>query len=291
MVILVVKRNELSFRIETRLEESVDDVIKLISDISNFLIRLQRILDLFPDLVKYGPLRPEEYRGLTSEEVIDGKVIEREILQCAPHNPNYVYSPDPSGYRCGKAALPCLQEKMNIFVDEVKNFLSKTSLAKRIITLGDLDKFLSTFKGFVNITYPDGLPPYDQLHGMLFEGVIDTTSSVKDLVDGSTCMLWFSSKKIERGQTLQYYFPKTRCYSEKSTLNVQITNPTTHPPAYEPQMWEENQKALMAYAFKKKKEDEKAEKVDDDSYLNSQWANPNSLKNKLSGLGGGISFK
>lgn len=292
MVIFAVKKNELEFRVQTSLEESVDFVIKMISNLSNSLIKLQRVLDLFPDLVKYGPLRPEEYRGLTSEELIDAKVIEQEKSQCAPNNPCYMYNPDPSGYRCGKAPLPDLQQKMNSFVDEVKNFLSKPNLSTKIITVEDLNSYFSKFNGYVKIAYPGGLPPYDQLHGILFAGGdIDTTPSAKEIVDESTAMLWFSGKKIERGQTLAQNFPKTRGFSEKSTLKVQLTHPTAHPPARETAISDDEKKAMMAYYYKKQREAEEASKDPDDSYLTKDWANPHSLKNKLTGGGGSVAFK
>ena len=48
---------------------------------------------------------------------------------------------------------------------------------------------------------------------------------------------------------------------------------------------------MLAYYYKKQEDQKVLDKDEDDSYLNSEWANPNQLKNQLIGGGKGVSFK
>jgi len=48
---------------------------------------------------------------------------------------------------------------------------------------------------------------------------------------------------------------------------------------------------MLAYYYKKQEETKQLEKDEDDAYMNSEWANPNNLKNSLQGTGNKLGFK
>lgn len=56
------------------------------------------------------------------------------------------------------------------------------------------------------------------------------------------------------------------------------------PPGREPVMSEEDRKQLMLMAYRKQEELKKLERDDEDSYLNSEWADNAILKKSCQGL-------
>ena len=56
-------------------------------------------------------------------------------------------------------------------------------------------------------------------------------------------------------------------------------------PAREPVVSEDEQKAMIAFYHKKEQEMQKMSLEDEDSYMNSAWANPKALKNSFTGIG------
>lgn len=55
-------------------------------------------------------------------------------------------------------------------------------------------------------------------------------------------------------------------------------------PSREPVVNEEEQKKMMAYYYKKQEEMKKLAESEDDSYLNSEWADNNQLRRQFQGL-------
>lgn len=62
-------------------------------------------------------------------------------------------------------------------------------------------------------------------------------------------------------------------------------------PVREPAVDEETQKRMIAFYHKKQQEQKELEENNEDAYLNSQWANPQNLKNQLIGGPSNISWK
>lgn len=56
------------------------------------------------------------------------------------------------------------------------------------------------------------------------------------------------------------------------------------PPGREPVMSEEQRKQFMLHAYRRQEELKKLDADDDDSYLNSQWADSGNLKRAFHGL-------
>lgn len=56
------------------------------------------------------------------------------------------------------------------------------------------------------------------------------------------------------------------------------------PPGREPVMTEEERKLLMLHAYRKQEEFKRLEADDDDSYLNSEWADGENVKRACHGI-------
>eukprot|EP00770_Monocercomonoides_exilis_P000672 MONOS_663.1-p1 / transcript=MONOS_663.1 / gene=MONOS_663 / organism=Monocercomonoides_exilis_PA203 / gene_product=Putative / transcript_product=Putative / location=Mono_scaffold00011:77887-78957(-) / protein_length=230 / sequence_SO=supercontig / SO=protein_coding / is_pseudo=false len=220
-------------------------------------------------------------KGLT--ESCPSEVIEEEKKLCSPSDPNYIYHPDPNGYRNGQTCTPAGQEVLEKSLHEIQTLLNKETLPKTPITFERLKEAEHVIKGSVMIAYPRGLPSYDPLKAMI-DCTEDETESQngKEVVDPSTAMLWFATRRLERGQTLKTAF-SSACANERSKITVKLTKPTPHPPVREPAISEKEQKELMAFYFKKQREEEEMAKDTDDSYLASSWADPKGLKKSLTG--------
>jgi hypothetical protein len=55
-------------------------------------------------------------------------------------------------------------------------------------------------------------------------------------------------------------------------------------PGREPVFSQDEQKEMMAYAYRKQEEMKKLDAEMDDSYLGAEWSDPNSLKRQFHGL-------
>jgi len=137
-------------------------------------------------------------------------------------------------------------------------------------------------RGAVMIVYPMGLPPHDPIKQELenTEDLSGTQASLQVLDEGAT-QLWWAGKELQRGKKLQDFIGK----NEKTKLIVKIQKKGQGPPSREPVFSEEQRKQMMAYAYRKQEELKKLETDEDDSYLNSGWADPQSLKRQFHGVG------
>jgi len=93
-------------------------------------------------------------------------------------------------------------------------------------------------------------------------------------------------KKLDRKDKMSARFGK----NEKTKVVIKIQRRGKGAPVREPAVDEQTRKAMMAYWHKKQEVHKKLEQDDEDSYLNSEWANPNALKRSLQGTGG-VSFR
>lgn len=89
--------------------------------------------------------------------------------------------------------------------------------------------------------------------------------------------LWFTSKKLDINDKLYKYIGK----NEKTKIIIKISKLKGHMPIREPIIDEETRKKMMSFWHKKQENDKILKEDDDESYLQSQWANPNALKNEL----------
>jgi len=71
---------------------------------------------------------------------------------------------------------------------------------------------------------------------------------------------------------------------KKTKLIVKIQKKGNSAPARERVVSDEEQKQMMAYYYRKQQELKKLEENEDNSYMDSEWADQNALKRSFQGL-------
>ena len=229
------------------------------------------------ELVKYGPLKDEEKRGLA-----DG---EDSIPSPFPDHRRFI---DPNHYRIGWAVPEDLGRRVVETTTSARRLIHKSNADRRVpLTLAELQEALQLMKGAVNMAYPayHGLPPWEPGMNILESEDFRDLLMGEEVFEDNSC-LWFAGKEIQRGKTLETYVKG----SESTKLIVKLTKFGSGAPVREPVVDAETQKQMIAWHYKKEEESKKVMAVDDDQYLNSPWANPKALKNQLHG-GNDIKFR
>ena len=121
------------------------------------------------------------------------------------------------------------------------------------------------------------LPEYDPIRRELEE----EKSDHKDVVDAKDATLWFANKEMKPENALKVHVGA----NEKTKVVVKLSTKAQGQPCSESWMSPETQKRLMMENYKRMEELKKLEKDDDDSYLNSEWADNSALKRRFQGLG------
>lgn len=127
---------------------------------------------------------------------------------------------------------------------------------------------LDKLRGAVMIVYPMQLPPYDPIR-LEFEGKEDLSGTQvrprlplevgahccflqaeKDVLDEETTQLWWAGKEMVRSKKLKDYVGR----NEKTKIIAKLQKKGQGAPSREPVFSEEEQKQMMAYAYKKQEE-------------------------------------
>jgi cilia- and flagella-associated protein 298 len=233
-------------------------------------VRVDKACGFVEELVKYGPLKEEEKRGLTEGE---------DEIPCPMDGHRRVE--DPNHYRIGWAVPGDLGLRIFETTQAARQLIHKSNADRRVpLSLKQLDEALLLIKGAVNMAYPAyyGLPNWEPAILILEQ------SDIRDLVQGDeifepNALMWFAGKEIQRGKKVSAYVKG----SENSKIIVKLTRFGGGAPVREPAIDSETQKQMISWHHKKEEEAKKIMAVDDDQYLNSAWANPNALKNQLHG--------
>ncbi|KAG6443475.1 cilia- and flagella-associated protein 298-A isoform X2 [Manduca sexta] len=270
MVILHVKRgDESQFLYETDVEKAVDEVVQDMVAIFNGRLKVTRICYEFEELWKHGTFLPPEMQGLTDEQIKELKLEDPWASRCAPQG--YVFAKDDMGRRCGYAPPPNLQEVLKKAAETAKEFVSKKHVdLRKCLTQKDVARALDELRGATKIVFPAGLPPHDPVR-MELDNVEDLTGTqaANEVIDPSRACVWACGKKFLNGNKLSDHLGA---------------------PGREPVMTEDERKQLMLHAYRKQEEWKKLEQDEDDSYLDSKWADGQGLKRQLNGLNN-ISWK
>ncbi|KAK3096571.1 hypothetical protein FSP39_001395 [Pinctada imbricata] len=131
------------------------------------------------------------------------------------------------------------------------------------------------------IVYPMNLPPHDPIR-MEIENTEDLagTQASLEVIMEDEASLWFCGKEMQRGKKLKDHVGK----NEKTKVIAKLQKKGQGAPGREPVVSEEEQKKMMAYAFRKQEEMKKLDTESDDAYLNSPWADSNQLKRQFHGM-------
>ncbi|KAI8128824.1 hypothetical protein FF38_12051 [Lucilia cuprina] len=282
MVILHVKRgDENLFLYETTVNENTSNIIKDITAIYNGRLKIERICMEMEELASHGTLLPPEILGLTDEQVEELKLKDVWGEKCIPSG-GFVYNKDPIGRRNGRQPKENMQQVLRNAVKDAKAMIDKKLvLAKQPLTLKIVGEAISLLKGAVTIVYPMQLPPHDIIR-MEFNNTEDLTGTQasKEVIEPSKAQLWFAGRLILCDKKLSQFIgnnDKTKVVVKLNTLGEGI-------PSREPVITEDIRKRMMADAYRRQEELKKLEIDEDDTYLNSSWADSNSLKRQVHGL-------
>lgn len=282
MVKLVIKKNdEPQFLYETTVEALADDVIRDVATIYNGRLKVQRLTAEIEDLAEHGITLPPNMQGLTEEQVQDLKLKDEWAEKCTPQGGVKV-NEDKIGRRNGQAPTEKLAEVLKKTCKEAQDMISKKKVqADQLVTQKTIQEALDILRGAVTIVYPMGLPPHENVR-MEIENNEDLsgTQASLDVIEEHNASLWFSGKEILRGKKLKDFVGK----NEKTKLIAKLQKRGQGCPAREPVITEDEQKQMMAYYYKKQEDFKKLEKEAEDSYLDSDWADNQSLKRNFHGL-------
>lgn len=283
MVKLHIKQGEESlFLFETTCQGELSELIPQLVRIQNGRLKIERLFYEMEELAKHGITLPPNMQGLTEEQLSDLNLHDDWEDECIPSG-GVTENKDPVGRRNGKAPSEKMAEVINRTRKEAKAKVSKEQVAANILLTSETIKdSLDQMRGAVMIVYPMGLPPHDPIRQELenTEDLSGTQASLQ-VLDESTAQLWWAGKELQRGKKLQDFIGK----NEKTKLIIKLQKKGQGPPSREPVFSEEERKQMMAYAYRKQEDLKKLETDEDDSYLNSDWADPQSLKRQFHGVG------
>lgn len=285
MVVLDVKRDDKKneFLFETTVKVNVGNLVQELCELHNLRLKVQRLAVTCKELAKHGPIRPEETRGI-SDEI--GKVSTLDVnAYGVPTNP------DEHGYRTGCPPPPEVAEVLSRTAEEAEAAVSHTLVAqKRAVTAELCQMHIDNMRGAVMIAYPafHRLPAYDPTR-LELEGKeeLDGHSEYQNVLEPFQTNLWWAGKELRADQTLEEYVGK----NEKTKIAARLCPKSSGAPVREPRIDEQTHKAMLSHYYKKQEENKKLMEDEDDSYLDSVWANPKALKSQLVGGGRDISYR
>ena len=296
MVLLHYKKSEKNqFILEAKTSNKNEEVLEKLIKVNNLRIKIDLLIKNMEGLIQHGPLRPEGLRGLTTPETYNPACEtlkpEEKKYSNPKANDNQRKNKDPTGYRIGIAPSKLLSEKIKKELNSAKLILSLELVEKRkAITIKELEDCINLMKGVIMIAYPGyhGLPDWDPVFLML-EDKMNYKAFFPDcdFMDLEKTVLWWAKKELKRGKTLRDYIGK----NEKTKIIVKLGLKGQGAPMAEAPVDKETQKKMMAFYYKKQEQMKKLDENNEDDYMNSEWANPNYLKNNLVNGGKEISFK
>ncbi|XP_033112494.1 cilia- and flagella-associated protein 298-like [Anneissia japonica] len=279
--LLIKKADETQFLFETTVTVVVQDLLNELTEIYNARLKVDRICTELGELAKHGISLPPNMQGLADEQIADLKLKDEWADKCIPSG-GAIVNLDPIGRRNGQAPNEKMADVISRTVSEAKKIISnKQASANVCMTKQMVQDALDQLRGAVMIVYPMGLPPHDPIQ-MEIENQEDLQGQQASLqvLETPNTSLWFSGKEMKGDKKLQDYVGK----NEKTKIIAKLQKKGQGPPGRERIFSEEEQKAMMAHAYKKQEEFKKLEQDNDDAYLNSQWADSSSLKKQFHGL-------
>jgi len=282
MVILDVKRSEKKneFLFESTVKAPVQDLLQELCDVHNLRLKVLRLGVSCRELAKHGPIRPEETRGIQSS------VSELDVnAYGTPTNP------DEHGYRTGCPPPPEVAEVLARTAEEAEAAVSVALVQqKRCLDKKTCQTHIDNMRGAVMIAYPafHRLPVYDPVRAELEDREeLDGHSELQDVLDWTQTNIWWAGKELTTDKTLGDYVGR----NEKTKIVTKLAPKSAGAPVREPRVDENTHKAMLAHYYKKQEEQKKLQEDEDDSYLDSEWADPKALKSQLIGGGRGIKMR
>ncbi|GFR53143.1 hypothetical protein Agub_g15863 [Astrephomene gubernaculifera] len=270
MVLLHMKRSDLDqFLFETTINSTVEETTRQLADVHNLRHRIERLKAEGEELAKYGPAKRPDQQGIDQ--------YQETPVEKGPH-----YNMDPTGRRTGNACDPEVAKVLVRTLEEAAAVAHKSQVERKVpLTARALQEAVDNVRGAVMICYPAGLPEWDPVRqGLEGREELAGTSYAADDLPVETATLWFAGKQMQPEKRLSEYLGR----HEKTRAVVKLQKKGQGAPAREPVVDQDTQKAMMAWYYKKQEEQKQLAEDEDDSYTNSSWANPKSLKAHFSGV-------
>jgi hypothetical protein len=246
------------------------------------------------ELLKHGPLKTEETRGLKETEHLEEENLEEKYRSKKTPMPPKVgtkFNEDKTNQRTGWILEDDITSKAMQAVTDAKEYISYLRAEKRKVTsVEELNNHIQLMYGAVMICYPayHGLGDWEPCK-VIFEDKTDILRKDEPNQDyfqfESTC-IWYAGKELERPKLLSDYIGK----NEKTKIIVKFTRKGSGAPVREPLIDKETHSKMLSYYYKKQEEQKKLEGESEDSYLDSQWADPKGMQKQLY-MKGDISWK
>lgn len=283
MVLLHIKRRtESQFLFETSSSTPIFNIIKEIVTIYNGRLKVDRICsEIDHGLSKHGPMLSEQIQGLTDEQIEEMKLVDQWADKIVPLG-GWTFNKDPCARRNGRQPMKNMQEILENAVKEAKEMISNKNVDKgEILTLKVVQNAIAILRGAVTIVYPMELPPHDPIR-MEFLNTEDLseTQAAREVIELAKAELWFAGHQMFNEKCLHDYLGR----NEKSKAIVKLVKKGDGAPGREPIFDETTQKAIMLQQYRRQEELKQLADDEDDSYLDSKWANSTNLKQKLHGV-------
>nr|KAF6477286.1 cilia and flagella associated protein 298 [Molossus molossus] len=263
MVLLHVKRgDESQFLLQASGSTELEELTAQVARLYNARLKVQRVCSEMEELAEHGVSLPPNMQGLTEDQVEELKLRDEWGDTCVPSG-GAVFKKDDIGRRNGHAPNEKMKQVLKKTVEEAKAIISKKQVEAGVcVTMEMVKDALDQLRGAVMIVYPMGLPPYDPIR-MEFEA-----------------QLWWAAKELRRTKKLSDYVGR----NEKTKIIVKIQQRGQGAPAREPVLSSEEHRQLMLHFHRRQEELKKLEENDDDSCLNSPWADNTALKRHFHGV-------
>ncbi|GFU02603.1 cilia- and flagella-associated protein 298, partial [Nephila pilipes] len=273
MVKLHVKIGDQSlFWFETLTSVNIGELLKSLMEIHNGKLKIRRLCYEIEEMSKYGVSFPPNMQGLTQEQISDLKLkddwVENNLTQS-----DYVINQDPMGKRNGFAPLEKYARVLTKTTAEAKARISQKMIEAGVcLTLDTIQETLEILQGAISICYPMDLPSYEIIK-LELENKEDLsgTQASKEVLEMGKTELWWACKKLDESKLLCDYVGK----NEKSKVIVKLQKKGHGAPVKEPSLTEQQKKDLLLAEHRRREEFKRLEIDDDDSHLDSQWADNN----------------
>ena len=295
MVLLHFKIGEKNqFIIDLPSSTQITDVIKQGITVNNLRCKIDSLCMCIEELLKHGPLKTEETRGLKETEHLEEENLEEKYRSKKTPMPPKVgtkFNEDKTNQRTGWILEDDITSKAMQAVTDAKEYISYLRAENRKVTsVEELNNHIQLMYGAVMICYPayHGLGDWEPCK-VIFEDKTDILRKDEPNQDyfqfESTC-IWYAGKELERPKLLSDYIGK----NEKTKIIVKFTKKGSGAPVREPLIDKETHSKMLSYYYKKQEEQKKLEGESEDSYLDSQWADPKGMQKQLY-MKGDISWK
>ncbi|XP_026797792.3 cilia- and flagella-associated protein 298 [Pangasianodon hypophthalmus] len=282
MVQLHVKRgDESQFLFNTTVDVSTETLSQQVAQVYNGRLKVDRICSEIPELADHGITLPPNMQGLTDDQITDLKLRDEWEDKCIPSG-GAEFKKDELGRRNGHAPNEKMKNVLKKTMEEAKALISKKQVQANVcVTMEMVNEALDQLRGAVMIVYPMGLPPHDPIRMELEnqEDLAGTQASLQ-VIPEEEAQLWWAGKELHRDKKLQDYTGK----NEKTKIVVKIQKRGQGAPAREPPVSEEEHKQMLMHYYRRQEELKKLDETEDDSYLQSEWADRQALKRQFQGL-------